>query len=175
MLRTNWTLDIDAITEKFRDFQALSEAEFNYKTIKERWSVAQNIGHLILLNNSYFEQFEEIQNGRHELYTDEGLEELAASSLLSLQPYTSTDRSKRADTWDIWQPKASYLKSALLQEFISSQQIFKHHIIAFEKIPTDQTFVKYPGHSNLIFKLDDCINFLIDHEKRHWNQASEII
>lgn len=71
MLRTNWTLEIDAITEKFRDFQALSEAEFNYKTIKERWSVAQNIGHLILLNNSYFEQFEEIHNGRHELYTDE--------------------------------------------------------------------------------------------------------
>ena len=175
MFERNWTQEIDTITEKFRNFQSLSEEEFNFKTKYESWSIAQNIAHIILLNNSYFEGFKEILNGKHKLSVNEGLEELALSALLSVQPYTSTDRFKRANTWDIWQPTSIYLKTYILREFERCQFNFKNHIVSFKNFPIDRTYIKYPGHADLIFKLDDCINFLIDHENRHWNQAYEIV
>ena len=51
---------------------------------------------------------------------------------------------------------------------------FKTLIENLGDLPLTNTYIKYPGHFDLIFKLDDCINFLIEHENRHWNQAIEI-
>jgi hypothetical protein len=175
MFERNWTQEIDSITEKFRNFESLSEEEFNFKIKNETWSIAQNIAHIILLNNSYFEAFKEILDGKHNLFVNEGLEDLASNALRSLQPYTSTDRFKRANTLDIWQPTSIYFKTHILREFERCQLNFKNHIVSFKDFPMDRTYIKYPGYADLIFKLDDCINFLIDHENRHWNQAYEIV
>lgn len=46
MIDTNWEIKIDAITQKFEDsFAALTQAQLNYKSIPEGWSITQNIAH----------------------------------------------------------------------------------------------------------------------------------
>jgi hypothetical protein len=176
MFKKNYLHEIDGLTEKFKiSFQNLTEEEFNYKPKLDTWSVGQNIVHIILLNSSYFKHFTEIQIGNHNLYVNENTGTLAQNSLISVQPYTSSDRSKRANTWDIWQPSSGYIKKEILRDFEKHQLDFKNHIETFNDFPVQNTFIRYPGHADLIFKLGDCINFLIDHEDRHWNQAYEII
>ena len=176
MKKRNWSQEIDKITERFKiSFQDLTEEEFNYKPKPHTWSVGQNIAHIILLNSSYFKHFSEIQSGNHNLFVIENIENLVTDSLISLLPYTNSDRLMRANTWDIWQPSPGFIGKTILQEFEEHQHDFKNHVDAFTDVLMENAFIKYPGHAALIFKLSDCINFLIDHENRHWNQANEIM
>lgn len=171
----DWITEIDLITEKFkRSFYDFTEEEMNYKPKENSWSVSQNIAHIILLNSSYFEHFIEIQSGNHALPTVESMETLAQDSLLTLIPYTSSNSLERTNTWDMWQPSSNFIRKNILLDFEKSQFEFKKHIESFDHLPLANTFIKYPGHLDLIFMLDDCINFLIEHENRHWNQAVKI-
>ena len=171
----DWITEIDLITEKFqRSFNHFTEEEMNYKPKENSWSVGQNIAHIILLNSSYFNHFIEIQNGNHALPVVENIETLAQDSLLALTPYTSSNNLKPADTWDMWQPPSGFIGKNILHDFEESQLEFKKHIEGFDDLPLTNTFIKYPGHADFIFKLDDCISFLIEHENRHWNQAVKI-
>ena len=174
-LITDWITAIDSITKKFkRSFDNFTEEEMNYKPKENSWSVSQNIAHIILLNSSYFEHFEEIQSGNHTLPAFENMETFAQDSLLALMPYTSSDSLKQTKTWDIWQPPSGFIRKNILLDFEESQREFKKHITGFSNLSLASTFIKYPGHADFIFKLEDCINFLIEHENRHWNQAVNI-
>ncbi len=172
---TDWIREIDLVTEKFKGtFSDFTRGEMNFKPEKKVWSIAQNIEHVILLNSSYFEYFEEIRNVNHSLPETEDLDTKAQESVIALKPFTSPQRLKRTNTWDIWQPKQGFIEKNILRDFEESQLQFKNYVKSFEDLPLSETFIRYPGHLDLLFKLDDCIEFLIEHENRHWNQVVEI-
>lgn len=175
MLETRWKNKIDTVTEKFTErFGALSAAQLNHKQDRNVWSVAQNIAHLMLLNSSYFRHFDEIKKNNH-ILPPCSLEQLAADSLRIIHPYTSSDRLKRASTWTIWQPTDEIFHSKLLRDFIDHQLVFKKHTEELQKFFSQSTYIKYPGETELVFRLEDCIDFLIEHENRHWIQANEVL
>lgn len=168
----NWIKEIDLVTDQFkRSFSSFSEEELNYKLKEETWSIAQIIAHIMVLNNSYFEYFREIQNGNHSLPEIESKEAFARDSGKKMMPFMSRDRLERTNTWDIWQPPTGIIKKSIISDFEESQSEFKKLVAS---LPVTATFIKYPGHFDLIFKLEDCIDFLLEHEKRHYNQALEI-
>ena len=171
----DWITEIDLVTEMFRkNFSDFTEAALNHRVKENAWSIAQNIEHINLLNSSYFEYFKEIQSGTHSLPETENLETKAQDSLVALKPFTSRERIKRANTWDIWQPTSGLIPKSILYDFEESQLVFKKLIKGFDGTALTKTFIKYPGHLDFILKLDDCIDLLIEHENRHLNQAVEI-
>ena len=171
----HWIAEIDLVTEKFTGtFSDFTQEEMNFRPTEKVWSVAQNIEHIILLNSSYFGYFKEILNGTHSLPELENVETKTRESLIALKPFTDPRRIKRTDTWDMWQPAPGFIKKDFLPDFEQRQHDFKNHINDFEDLPLGETFIGYPGHLDLLFKLDDCIAFLIEHENRHWNQVVEI-
>ncbi|PRX54279.1 DinB family protein [Flagellimonas meridianipacifica] len=171
----DWIREIDLVSKKFEEtFSDFTQEEMNFKPGKKVWSIAQNIEHIILLNSSYFEYFEEIHNRNHSLPKIEDLDTKAQESVIALKPFTGRQRLKRTNTWDIWQPKKGFIDRNILRDFEESQLQFKNHIKGFEDLLLSETFIRYPGHLDLLFKLDDCIEFLIEHENRHWNQVVEI-
>jgi DinB superfamily len=172
----HWNKDIDKVTEKFvGSFGSLTETQLNYKPDPNVWSIAQNIDHLILLNSSYFQNFDEIKKGKHKLPATDDLEQIAENTLQNLRPYANGTRTKRANTWDKWQPSKTKFDHKILKDFTDHQSEFKKHINEFQGFNLHQTFIKYPGEANLIFRLDECIDFLIEHENRHWIQANDVI
>ncbi|MBX2944722.1 MAG: DinB family protein [Cyclobacteriaceae bacterium] len=174
MLDTHWKNKIDTVTEKFVErFGALTITQLNHKPDRNVWSVAQNIAHLILLNSSYFRYFDEIKKGNHVLPSGSP-EQQAAESLRIIHPYTSSDRLKRAGTWTIWQPANEIFDSRILSDFSDHQSVFKNHIVGLQNFYSQSTYIKYPGETELVFRLEDCIDFLIEHENRHWIQANEV-
>ena len=173
--KADWKKEIDLVTEKFKNsFCDLIEEELNYKPKEEVWSIAQIIAHIITLNSSYFEYFREIQSGDHILPDIENKEVFAQNAGERMLPFMNRDRLEHANTWDIWEPPSDPIKKDIIHDFEKSQMEFKTLIENLGDLPLTNTYIKYPGHFDLIFKLDDCINFLIEHENRHWNQAIEI-
>lgn len=175
MTDTHWKSKIDILTEKFVErFGALTITQLNHKHDRNVWSVAQNIAHLILLNSSYFRHFDEIKKGNHVLPSG-SLEQQTAESLRIIHPYTSSDRLKRAGTWTIWQPADEIFELRILSDFTDHQSVFKNHIVELQEFYSQPTYIKYPGETELVFRLEDCIDFLIEHENRHWIQAYEVL
>ena len=175
MHQDRWEKEIDKVTEKFLDsFGSLTESQFNCKPAPNVWSIAQNIDHLILLNNSYFQNFDEIKTRKHVLPAINQMEQFANSSSQTLRPYTSVKRSNKTDTWNIWQPSPETFGLEIFKEFTNHQSSFKLHIKALHAFFLHPTFIKYPGEAELAFRLEDCIDFLIEHENRHWIQAHEV-
>lgn len=171
----HWTKEIDSVTEKFATgFGSLNKLQLNWKPGENKWSIGQNIAHLIQLNKSYFQHFDEIKKGNHHIPRSNNLQSIALQSLQALAPYTNTERIKRAATWSIWQPAQKEFDLKIFEDFTSHQSDFKTHIEQLQPFFTQETFIKYPGETELLFKLEDCIDFLITHEKRHLLQAEEV-
>ena len=104
----------------------------------------------------------------------ENLETTSQDSILALKPFTSRERIKRTNTWDIWQPTSGLIPKNIIYDFEESQLVFKKLIKGFDGTTLTKTFIKYPGHLDFILKLDDCIDLLIEHENRHLKQAVEL-
>ena len=63
-----WLNQIDRTTEKFIDTSSdLNAEQLNWKPNAETWSIAQNIDHIIKLNNSYCTVFENLKQGKNKL------------------------------------------------------------------------------------------------------------
>ncbi|MBX2963171.1 MAG: DinB family protein [Cyclobacteriaceae bacterium] len=176
MFNKGWEIEIDNITTKFTtSFGVLSLSQLNHKPDRGVWSIAQNVSHLILVNSSYFQIFDEVKRGKHFLPPSNSMAEAAANSLRMLRPYTSKERLKKANTWTIWQPPDEDFDSKLLVDFNGLQSAFKVHIAELQEFFSHPTYIKYPGETELVFRLEDCIDFLIEHENRHWVQSNEVM
>jgi hypothetical protein len=171
-----WENEIDKITAHFvNSFASQSLSALNYKPDPKRWSIAQNVTHIMLLNSSYFRIFDEIIIGKHVLPPSDTLDQVARDSLNIIRPYTSKDRPDKANTWNIWQPSDENVDSKIWSDFIVHQSVFKNHLLELREFFAKPTYIQYPGETKLVFRLEDSIDFLIDHENRHWHQANELL
>ncbi|MCW3110615.1 MAG: DinB family protein [Segetibacter sp.] len=62
----------------------------------------------------------------------------------------------------------------VIKDFTNHQSVFKLHIKTLQAFFLHPNFIKYPGEAELAFRLEDCVNFLIEYENRHCIQAHEV-
>ena len=61
-----WKNSLEGTTKRVEDnFSMLTYDELNWKPAPERWSIAQHLDHLILVNSSYFPVIERINDGSY--------------------------------------------------------------------------------------------------------------
>lgn len=170
-----WADQIDTITDDFlKAFSGLSEEELNWKPSPDVWSIAENIDHLITLNETYFPVFEQLKKG------DFKLPFIARFSfvvtffgdmiLKSVQP----DRKKKGKTFAIWEPGKSQFTKHILLEFGAHQDRLKDQILNIEDKIYENAVITSPANNNIVYKLETAIEIIISHEKRHFIQASEL-
>jgi uncharacterized damage-inducible protein DinB len=63
LVMEKWNQQIDTSTQEFVEaFGKLSAKELNWKPNSKTWSIAQNIDHLIVFNETYFSIIESLKN-----------------------------------------------------------------------------------------------------------------
>jgi len=171
----NWALKIDRITEKFlNSYSPLSQEELNWKPNAETWSIAENIDHLIVLNESYYSAFESLQKGNYKLpfVARFGFVVTFFGNLIlkSVQP----DRKKKMKTFKIWEPSKSSFTKNILNRFEEHQHRLKEEILKVQDQIKQNAIISSPVNKNIVYKLETALNILITHEERHYEQANEI-
>jgi hypothetical protein len=171
-----WEKELKEITAQFKNaFGQLPEETLNRKPAPKSWSIAENMEHLIKANESYYPVIKAIRNGT------QALPFVAKFSFLTnllgkfLLKAVAPDRGKKVKTFPIWEPQNSTIKGDIVERFEKHQQ----QLIAFIKNAEDllqkETVISSPANKLIVYKLDKAFDILVSHEKRHYNQALEVL
>lgn len=171
-----WQQQIDDITRGFRDkFEDLTAQELSRQPNAGTWSIAENIRHLIVVNNSYFSIVDQLKAGNYKVpflaKVPFFVNFMGNTILKSVEPA----RHKKLKTFMIWEPKAADLDAEILDDFSRHQESLKGLIRDARQFVDIRTVISSPANKNIVYTLEKAFEIIIAHEKRHFNQASEVI
>lgn len=168
-----WLDELDEITGQFTDsFGPLSPDQLNWKAGFDRWSIAENILHLIKVNESYFPIFDAVKEGsnsgpftgRYNFIT----------SFLGNMIYNSVlpDRKMKMKTFTVWEPEKSDVDGKIISAFLQHQEELKSRIseLTDEEL---ETSISSPANKYIIYKLHRALDIIVQHERRHYVQAKK--
>lgn len=171
-----WTRQLDEITEDFREeFGDLTVEQLNWKPNPDTWSVAQNLDHLIVINTSYFPVIEAIRNNTYQVpWTGKfGIMTRFFGNLVlkSVQP----DRRRKIKTFPIWQPTDSQIGGDILDRFEQHQTLVRNLILSCQDLLEQNTVISSPANKNIVYTLETAFDIILLHERRHFEQAKELL
>jgi len=170
-----WLEQIDSNTQDFiKAFGNLSIKELNWKPNANTWSIAQNIDHLIVINNTYFPVIKSLRKGTYKLpfIANFGfiVSFLGKTILGAVQP----DRKKKMKTFPIWEPATSDIPEGILDKFQVHQTELKRMIESASDLIDKGVIISSPANRNIVYKLESAFDIIVLHEQRHFNQAKEV-
>jgi hypothetical protein len=171
-----WTSKIDFVTESFIGlFYELTEEQMNQKPSESTWSIAQNMEHLIRVNESYFPIIKSMQEGNYKTAFTGNVGFLVNAFgkmiLKSVQP----DRKKKTKTFGIWEPDKNKIITHILTRFHAHQLELKQTIIDSRHLLEKGTVISSPANKYIVYKLETAFDIIVAHEERHLEQAKEAL
>lgn len=171
-----WTRDLDEISAAVqKEFGSLTVQQLNWKPNEKSWSVGQVLDHLMVLNKTYYPVLESLHQGTYELpwIAKVGFMVRFFGNFLhsSLQP----DRKRKTRTFPLWEPRQSDIPADIVQQFVLHQQEFKGKIMNSSDLLDRHAIISSPANRNLVYTLQRAFDILVVHEKRHLEQAREIM
>lgn len=169
-----WQQKIDELTQEFNErFSDLSPDELNRKPNAQTWSIAENIQHLITVNESYYPVLEQLKEGKYKAPFTAKLpffvKFMGNTILKSVQP----DRRKKMRTFPIWEPQAASVDANIVAHFAEHQGKLKNLIASSSDLLQKGTIISSPANRNIVYTLDKAFDIIVAHEERHLNQAIE--
>lgn len=172
---SKWTSQIDETTHLFQEtFGVLTHEQLNWKPSVETWSIAQNIEHLITINESYEPVIESVLDGSYKLPLLGKLgfivNFIGNQLLKSVQP----NRKKKMKTFPIWEPRESTVPEGILDRFAQHQSSLKELIVSSDGLLDDNSIISSPANKNIVYKLETAFDIIVAHELRHLVQAKKV-
>lgn len=175
-LTSQWTDQLDAITQAFEAaFEKLSDEALNFKPSTETWSIAQNLDHLIVINETYYPTFEALRDGTYR-----------PGWLTKVTPWvwfcgtvilraSRPDRRNRMSTFEMWEPATSEISGDIVQGFVAHQETLKQWIVALEPALDRGAVITSPASNRIAYRLKTAFDIITLHEQRHLAQAKEVL
>lgn len=176
MSHLNWKEHIDQNTTLVQElFAKIPEQQLNFQSNTQTWSIAQNLEHLIVINESYYPILSALH--RHEYRAPfqakfEFLVNFFGNFVLkSVEP----NRRKKMKTFPIWEPKNSGVSHGIFERFIQHQEELKKRIEAAAPLISNEVVIHSPASKIIVYKLATAFDIIVTHESRHINQAKELL
>ncbi len=172
----NWSSRIDISTKGFLEaFGSLTTEELNWKPDSNTWSIAQNIDHIITINNTFFPVVDSIRSETYSIpfWGKMGFVVSFFGKMLlkSVQPKTKT----KAKTFAIWEPSKSNIPDVILQRFADHQEALKSLIESSQDLIAKGTVISSPASRSVVYKLESAFEIIVVHETRHLEQANRVL
>lgn len=171
----NYIQELNKLNELFyNEFGSLSVLEMDYKPDEKSWSINECIDHLILTNKEYFDRFPKLENRSrntarmiHSLVFPKMFGKIVLKSV-------SPNQNKKIKTFKAFSPQKSNFGKNIINDLITENSVFIEKIKMYSEEDFENEVVSSPLTTLITYTLEDCICLLIEHEKRHYNQALRI-
>jgi hypothetical protein len=172
----NWTSTLSDISRQYlSEFGSLTNEQLNWKPNSTVWSIAQNLDHLIVTNESYYPVLASLKAGTYKtpFIAKIGfiVSFLGKTVLNAVQP----DRKKKMKTFPTWEPTASNVNSDILNRFQNHQIELIQKIDGAKELIEKGVVISSPANKNIVYKLETAFDIIVSHEQRHLEQAKEIL
>ncbi|WP_118972735.1 DinB family protein [Taibaiella koreensis] len=169
-----WQQKLDELSREFRErFADLPEDELKRKPNAQTWSIAENMQHLITVNESYFPLLEQLKGGTYKppfLSRIPFFVKFMGNTLLkSVEPA----RKNKMRTFPMWEPVAADIHGDIVTDFEKHQSALKQAIAAAAPFLEKDTVIASPVNRNIVYTLEKAFDIIVTHEERHLNQAIE--
>ena len=170
-----WGREIDKNTESFLNLcKSLTSEQLNWKSDQNTWSVAQNLDHLIIINESYYPLFRQLKEGTYKIpflgRFKPVVEWLGNTILQSVVP----ENTKKSRTFSFWEPQKADLSEDILERFVIHQSQLKKQIESLQHLDKD-TIISSPANRQVVYTLGHAFELIVTHEKRHLQQIKGIL
>jgi uncharacterized damage-inducible protein DinB len=172
----NWLQRIDQQTDRVNTFFGkLTDEQLYRKPGEKIWSVAENLQHLIVINNSYFPAIEIIRAGKQKLGFLSKFAFIRKFFGKMIIAGVQADRKKKMKTFAVWQPAHFKSSENLIETFVKHQESIKKLISDSEDLLLKNAIIASPANKNIVYSLADAFEIIVTHEERHVNQAAELL
>jgi hypothetical protein len=170
-----WLKQIDEITLAVTEsYGKMDEKDLNWQPSVNEWSIAQNLDHLITLNESYFPVWSQMRDGsiRKPFHAYFGFitRYFGKMILKAAHPETRTHMK----TLEVWEPAEGPFPPTIIDRFSSHQQKLKEEIEASEEPIAKGAIMASPAKPFVVYRIDTAIEILIQHERRHLVQMERV-
>jgi len=174
-MQDRWANKIDLITSAFKtEFGSLSVEQLNWKPNPQTWSIAQNIHHLIVINQSYYPVINAVRAGNYKTPFIGKVGFMVNFFGKMLLTVVQPDRKRKMKTFAIWEPKSSDFSTDIIKDFEAEQAALKQLIATCGNLLNNGTVICSPANKNIVYKLETAFDIIIAHEQRHFEQAKEV-
>ena len=156
-------------------FLNLSPGQLNWKPAPEKWSIAQCIDHLIVLNSTYFPIFDQLLQGQYKLGFWQTLNPLKKTFGRMMIKSLGPESAKKFITPRIFEPSSSHVRDTVVMDFIFHQDILKKYFSQLQQLDTTNTVIASPASPLITYSVSDAMQIITGHEQRHINQAIQIL
>jgi hypothetical protein len=164
-----------ATSQVRREFGGLSAEQLNWTVGEGRWSIAQCLDHLIVINRLYFPMLTALADGAYRPSLWARISPLSGLFGRILVKSLSPDNPTPVKTSTKALPSSSNISADIVARFEAHQSELIRHIRAIPTtVDADRTVVTSPLVSLITYSLSDCLTMLAVHEERHVAQARRV-
>jgi hypothetical protein len=168
--------ELEKLSIEIKDtFSSLNTDKLNFKPAENVWSISENLLHLAEINQSYFPVFKNLEMGNMKLPFMAKIPFVVGLFGKMILGSVNPDRSRKVKTFAIWEPGNSDSARPALDFFLDSQEKLIANIKANAKAVDSEQLISSPANKNIVYKLPVALEIIINHEKRHLNQAKELL
>lgn len=171
-----WSKQIDETTRDFNNlFGLLTAAELNWKPAANTWSIAQNVEHLIVINQSYFPIINSVRDSTYKTPFISRFGFVADLIGKKILDSVQVDQKRKVTTFPIWEPTQSDISEDILDRFGIHQSELKEYIENAQDMIEKGTVISSPANKYIVYKLETAFDIIVTHERRHLEQARGVL
>lgn len=165
---------ISQVSEQVEElFGTADDLSLNIKPAPDRWSVAQVLEHLILINESYIPVIRTVRNGQWKPGWLGSRPFMTRFWYRTIYYSIHPDNRKKNKTRPIWEPSASSIEPGIVNRFLQQQEDFKSWITEAQDLVEQNVIIHSPAGKFITYTVGGAIDIMTQHELRHLIQAKE--
>ncbi len=155
-------------------FSNISLEQLNWKPSEESWSIAQCLNHLIIADSSYFPDLKKITAGTYKMRLWEKWSPFTGLCGRLMKDRIQEQVKKKMIAPEKIRPVPGKMEFAIIELYHKNLDSFLEYISNCKNADLDKIIITSPIIPIVTYSLRDALDFLIQHEHRHINQAMSV-
>ena len=157
-----------------KEFAGLTTAEMDTKPAPDRWSMNECLDHLIRSNGTYHAMLQAVAVGTYRPTGWSKVPLLPALWGRMILKSVSPVYAGKNKTFKVWQPSSSTFGRNMCGEFKEANEELARLLQGIAHVDLEWIIVTSPAAKFVAYPLKTCVEILVEHEKRHFNQALQV-
>lgn len=155
-------------------FTHLSLQQLNWKPEAGSWSIGQCLDHLVVSDMTYFPTLKKISAGTYKMSGWERWSPLSGLFGKILVNQIQEKVTKKLNAPRVFQPSQSQIDLGILDRFHKHLDTLLEYVEHCKKVDIDKIYITSPAFKMVTYKLRHAVQILVQHERRHINQAIRV-